>query len=95
MCGYNTAMDILQTGVPALFVPFDEGNEVEQTLRAQSLAKRPAIAMMQARDLEPAQLAAELGKLCAAPRRQPDDTGFDGAQRSVEILKELADARPS
>lgn len=95
MCGYNTAMDILQTGVPALFVPFDEGNEVEQTLRAQSLAKRPAIAMMQARDLEPAQLAAELGKLCAAPRRQPDTTGFDGARRSVEILKELADARPS
>ena len=33
MCGYNTAMDVLQTGVPSVFVPFDAGNEVEQTLR--------------------------------------------------------------
>lgn len=95
MCGYNTAMDILQTGVPALLVPFDEGNEVEQTLRAQSLSRRPAVSMLRTHELEPAQLAAELGKLCAQPRRNSDDTRFDGARRSVEILNGLSNARPS
>jgi len=35
LCGYNTALDILQAGTPAVFVPFDDGSEVEQGLRAR------------------------------------------------------------
>ena len=38
LCGYNTALDILQAGTPAVFVPFDDGSEVEQGLRARALA---------------------------------------------------------
>ena len=39
-CGYNTAIDWLQAGVPGVFVPFAEAGEVEQTLRAASLQER-------------------------------------------------------
>src|SRR5262249_43484109 len=36
-CGYNTALDILRSGVRGLVVPFAEGNEDEQTKRARKL----------------------------------------------------------
>ncbi len=29
MCGYNTALDLMQTGTASVFIPFDEGGEVE------------------------------------------------------------------
>jgi len=41
MCGYNTALDVLQAGVPAVLIPFDDGGEVEQGLRADALAALP------------------------------------------------------
>ena len=37
--GYNTALDLLQAGRPALLVPFDAGNETEQALRAAALER--------------------------------------------------------
>ncbi len=46
MCGYNTALDILQTGVSAVFVPFDAGGEVEQSLRAKALSEQSNIAVL-------------------------------------------------
>ena len=38
-CGYNTTLDLLRTGVPALVVPFAEGGEDEQTRRAERLER--------------------------------------------------------
>lgn len=35
--GYNTVLDLLQAGRPALLAPFDAGNETEQALRAAAL----------------------------------------------------------
>lgn len=37
--GYNTVLDLLQAGRPALLVPFDAGNETEQALRAGALER--------------------------------------------------------
>jgi predicted glycosyltransferase len=37
--GYNTALDLLQAGRPALLAPFDAGNETEQALRAAALER--------------------------------------------------------
>jgi len=36
--GYNTAVDILSTGAPAVLVPFDTDGETEQTVRAHRLS---------------------------------------------------------
>lgn len=93
MCGYNTALDILQTGCPALFVPFDAGGEVEQTLRATALAKRDAMQMLSAQELTPEQLLTHLRALQSAPRPAPKPDGFDGARRSVSILQDLMEQR--
>ena len=37
--GYNTVLDLLQAGRPALLLPFDAGNETEQALRAAALER--------------------------------------------------------
>lgn len=89
LCGYNTALDILQAGTPALFVPFDAGQEVEQSLRASSLASLAGIEMARQQQLTPARLCTLVEQLRAAPRRPTDGFRFDGAARSVEIAAKL------
>ena len=92
LCGYNTALDILQAGVPAVFVPFDDGNEIEQGLRAAALAKRDGIAQLNRAQLSPDALVAALADVMAAPRRDAGTLGFDGAVRAVEITHKLRSA---
>jgi predicted glycosyltransferase len=93
MCGYNTAMDVLQTGIPAVLVPFDAGKEVEQTLRAQSLGSLDGISVLPDAGMTPDRLLAALDQVTRAPARPSDLMQFDGAAQSVEIAVELAGAR--
>jgi predicted glycosyltransferase len=89
MCGYNTAMDVLETGVPAVLVPFDEGGELEQGLRADALGKLPGIRVLPQDRLDGHTLVAALEHVRHAPPRPPREVGMDGAVRSVEIVHDL------
>lgn len=93
MCGYNTALDLLQAGPPGLLVPFDAGNEVEQGLRANSLAPLPGFEILTSAELTAETLVERVSHLIAAPRRERSAFQFDGAARSVEIAEDLAGAR--
>ncbi|NVO57061.1 glycosyltransferase [Rhodobacteraceae bacterium B1Z28] len=93
MCGYNTALDILQSGSPAVFVPFDDGKEVEQGLRGQSLSGMSAIEVLASQDLNGTSLAHAVDRVISDGPRAPQDHGFDGAQRTVEIAKHLWEQR--
>ncbi|WP_371225144.1 glycosyltransferase family protein [Roseovarius sp. 2305UL8-3] len=93
LAGYNTALDLLQTGVPALLIPFDEGGEVEQGLRADSLARLPAMDMVLNADLTPSRLAETVRTLAALPRRPTDGLGFDGAAETVRLTQTMWEAR--
>ncbi|MFP3383532.1 glycosyltransferase family protein [Tritonibacter sp. SIMBA_163] len=89
MCGYNTALDLLQSGTPAVLVPFDAGKEVEQSLRARSLAPLPGFAVEPASTLTPDRLCAALRQVMQDTQRSLDGFEFDGARRSVEIAASL------
>lgn len=89
LCGYNTALDILQAGTAAVFIPFDDGNEVEQGLRADALAKRSGIETLRRADLSPDTLCRALNIVIDAPRRDVGSTSFDGAANTVEITHNL------
>ncbi|KUP94453.1 glycosyltransferase family protein [Tritonibacter horizontis] len=89
MCGYNTALDLLQSGVPSVLVPFDAGSEVEQSLRAQSLAPLPGFALEPAASLTPERLCAALRQVMQDTQRSLDGFEFDGARASVEIVATL------
>jgi predicted glycosyltransferase len=86
LCGYNTALDLLAAGTPSVLVPFDDGGEREQGLRAASLRRMNGFAILPASDLTPDALRAATRAAMAAPRRPkaaPDV--FGGAARTVEI----------
>ncbi len=94
MCGYNTALDILQAGTPAVFIPFDDGDEVEQGLRARALAQLEGIEVLLTADLTPETLAQAVARVQRAPRRMPRADLSGGAGRTVEIVAALRAGMP-
>ncbi|WP_415404328.1 glycosyltransferase family protein [Tateyamaria sp. SN3-11] len=89
MCGYNTALDVLQTGVPAVLIPFDDGGEVEQRLRADALAALPAVTVLRQDSLSGTALAKAVAEVTTALERAPRTIGMQGATETVEIVRAL------
>ncbi len=90
-CGYNTAIDLLRAGRPALVVPYAEGREDEQTRRAERLARLGAVRMVTQPDLTVERLAAEVAALAdAAP--PPVALDLDGRRRSAALVADLCHA---
>jgi predicted glycosyltransferase len=87
-CGYNTAVELLRAGVPALVVPFAEGGEDEQERRAARLAGAGAVRVLAPERLEAKTLAAEILALLRF-RPRPLDLDFSGASTSASLLAEL------
>lgn len=91
LCGYNTAVDLLQTGTPGVFIPFDEGGELEQVLRATSLSKLPSFEMLLARYLTPERLLESIESLGCVNTGTRPTLRFDGAQESVRIAVNMVE----
>lgn len=87
MCGYNTALDLLQTGTPGVLVPFDAGGEVEQTLRAQSFAQNPAFQVLKTKDMTPESLLDTVQHVQSVGRFTAKTMAFDGANKTVRIIE--------
>ena len=90
LCGYNTAIDLLITGVPAVLVPFDADGETEQTLRARRLSTLPAFAILRSSDLSAPALADAVKQVMHAPKRAKSGFDMDGAVATVDIVEQLA-----
>jgi predicted glycosyltransferase len=88
--GYNTVLDILIAGVPAVFVPFAQANETEQTQRAEALARHGRAVVAPEAGLTPERLAASADDALALPRSQ-HHVFLGGAEESAAIL--LADLK--
>jgi predicted glycosyltransferase len=87
-CGYNTALDILRAGVPALVVPFAEGGEDEQMKRARRLERLGALRVVEQHELDAPRFAQELrGLLTFRPR--PSALGIQGARNSARVVESL------
>jgi predicted glycosyltransferase len=90
-CGYNTALEVVRAGVPALVVPYATPEEDEQLRRARRLARLGALRLLHPDQLDPVVLAAAIeGLLTFDP--VPPALDFDGARRTAEILTELTPA---
>jgi predicted glycosyltransferase len=90
--GYNTVMEILSLGTPAVVVPFAAGSETEQSLRARLLATRGLLTVVEESGLTPKRLAeaidAALEKQQTASPVLPN-LNLDGAGQTATILQEL------
>jgi len=93
-CGYNTALDILRAGVPALVVPFADGGEDEQSKRARRLESLGALRVAGQCELDPPRFAQELrGLLSFCPSQSALD--LRGADNSANIIDSLLRSRTS
>jgi predicted glycosyltransferase len=81
--GYNTVMELVALKCPAVVVPFAEGGESEQTLRARMLVERKVLGMVDPEFLTPGTLAAAID---AAQPPAVLDLHLDGATRSASAL---------
>jgi predicted glycosyltransferase len=84
--GYNTVMDILATGARALVLPFAEGGESEQTERAQLLAARGLLSMIEP-PFDPPALAAAIDAALRQPRPRPGQIDLDGANATARCIR--------
>lgn len=87
-CGYNTALDIIQSGVPALVVPFAEGAEDEQMKRAERLERLGVVRVLDQQQMNPCRLADEMRKLLAFKPQAPA-LDLNGVENSAQILEAL------
>ncbi len=94
--GYNTVLDLVAAGRPAIVVPFDEGAETEQAVRAEAMEKAGLARCLRLSGPEPARpadLAAAVAAGLAqvnAPRLSID---LGGAERVGGLLTRLLAAR--
>ena len=87
-CGYNTALDVVVSGVSALLVPYAAKGENEQSRRAAALADLGAVRHFDGVLTDPAAFAAAIeGALDFCPR--PAALALDGAPRTAAILRDL------
>jgi len=84
-CGYSTALDIIETGTPSLFVP-DRGSErLQQLVRAKRLVYWGAGRLLMPHHLNGASLANEILQLT---KFKPRDISFsaNGASKTADLI---------
>ena len=86
MAGYNTSMNTLAAGVPALMLPFEQNRE--QRLRVERLVADHAIKMLDDRDLAVDRLA-DLIHAQAHLDRYQTELDLDGARQTATLLERL------
>ena len=86
--GYNTCLDVLRAGVPALLVPFAKDNEDEQRKRAFRLQQFGAVSVLEQQALTPAHLTTEIRHLMDS---KPKATQLDlnGAETSAILINSM------
>ncbi len=88
-CGYNTALDLLVSRVPALVVPFARPGEDEQSVRARRLERLGAVRTLAPDRLTPPALADELRRLRGF-RARPVELDLGGAQETARLISEAS-----
>lgn len=83
MAGYNTCMNVLSAGTPALFYPFSQNHE--QQMRVERLADRVPCKILTKSDLQPKALSSLITRQVNENRfRSPID--LDGAIKTVGLV---------
>jgi predicted glycosyltransferase len=81
MAGYNTSMNIMAAGIPALVWPFSQNRE--QRLRVESLARRGGLQILSDKDMDPARLAGLMTRMLKEKERPAGDIDLDGAKKTA------------
>lgn len=83
MAGYNTCMNLLATGIPALLYPFAQNRE--QRLRVSSFSATSPFALLEPEDLAGARLAEQIEKMVLLPK-QKSKADLRGAVTTAALI---------
>ena len=83
MAGYNTCMNLVQAGIPALVYPFKQNRE--QLLRAHRLGGKVPITIIEDTDLPPELLANKIKEQLECPRFSAN-INLDGAKETARQI---------
>ena len=83
--GYNTVVETLQAGARAVIVPYAGGNETEQVMRAELMARRGVIETVSESDLSQETLAASVNAALGSSRDIPV-IDLSGAEVTAQLL---------
>ena len=86
MAGYNTCMNLIQTGIPALVFPFMQNRE--QTLRAVKLGKAAPISILTPDDLTVSNLSKKMAQQLKIQSKKTT-ISLGGADKSLNIIDTL------
>jgi predicted glycosyltransferase len=86
-------MEILAVGARAVVVPFADGNESEQTLRARLLVERSLVQAVDPSALTPQALAAAIDAAAAMALPPAQPFNLAGAATSARVLHEALQQR--
>jgi predicted glycosyltransferase len=86
--GYNTCLDVLRAGVPALLVPFAREDENEQRTRALRLQDLGLVRVLDESEQTSESLAAEIRGLLNFKFVKPA-LDLNGAERSAELIESM------
>ncbi len=86
MAGYNTSMNLMAAGTPALVWPFAQNRE--QRLRAERLAKLGGLAVLEDDDLEPNRLAGMMQTMLPLGKRPEGLIDLAGAENTAKWIEE-------
>ncbi|MDA8034654.1 MAG: glycosyltransferase [Actinomycetota bacterium] len=89
-CGYNSALDVLRCGVPAVVVPFS--GDDEQPERARRLARLGVVQVLSPDELAPEPLAGAVLRLLEATP-SPAAIDLDGAAATARLVGQLVAGR--
>jgi len=91
--GYNTATDILMTGVPALMVPHQRPGQNEQWRRAQRLADRDFVTTIREDQVTPHTILQALDQLHHQRRNTTLDIDLSGASTTAHRIVSACETR--
>ena len=92
MGGYNTTMNILASGTPALVWPF--GQNREQRLRADRLASLGVLQVLENEDLDPDRLAAIMDDWMSRSTRSAVNINLNGAANTARWIEKEIKRQP-
>ncbi|MFC2250685.1 glycosyltransferase [Labrys portucalensis] len=88
--GYNTMIDLALAGMPAVVVPFEQGKEAEQRLRAECFHALGLAGIVREADLSGPTLAAAVETALARPPGEAPVLALDGIAGSVRAVEAAA-----
>ncbi len=88
-CGYNTAMELLQSGVKAVVVPFCTVHEDEQMNRAQKLEMAGAVKLLDPSKMTDRSLTEAILELWRGENFQRKPMNTQGTRNTLEIILRL------